>query len=252
MVRGELAGVRRATQDATSAIEGLSPAAGQAIREFFWKVRLVGATRVSLVRRFRRTWVGAHEAFMVFQAACERCPEQVGMEVSQGAQAELLKVSEFLDDLTDTIEGIHETTWGVLESSFDARRRAGLNGFESSVTVADPIGDALAWLSLLRSVAEHPRIEVKRGREEVALKNCVVGLAALYQSMVGKEPSRAYRAIETRRSGRKGETGEFLELARKLVGYACELLPEAAVPSSRSLSKIVRLVLEERKAKLSA
>ncbi len=171
------------------------------------------------------------------------------MEVSQGAQAELLKVSEFLDDLRNTIEGIHETTWGVLESSFDARRRAGLNGSASSVKVADPIGDALAWLSLLRSVAKHPRIEVTRGRDEVALKNCVGGLAALYRAKVGKELGRVYRAIETRRGDRIGETGEFLELARRLVGYAYELLPKAAAPNSRSLSKIVREVLEARKTK---
>ncbi len=174
------------------------------------------------------------------------------MEVSHEAQAELLKVSEFLDDLRNTIEGIHETTWGVLEASFDARRRAGLNGFASSVTVADPIGDSLAWLSLLRSVAEWPQIQVTRGRDEVALKTCVGGLAALYRAKVGKEPGRVYRAIETRRGDRIGETGEFLELARRLVGYAYELLPEAAAPNSRSLSKIVREVLEERKTKQGA
>ncbi len=171
------------------------------------------------------------------------------MEVSQGAQAELLKVSESLDVLGNTIEGIHDTTWGVLEASFVARRRAGLNGFASSVTVADPIGDALAWLSLLRSVAERPRIEVTRGRDEVALKNCVGGLAALYRAKVGKEPGRVYRAIGTSPGDRVREAGEFLELARSLVGFAYEPLPEAAAPS---LSKIVRDVLEERKVKQGA
>ncbi len=99
---------------------------------------------------------------------------------------------------------------------------------------------------MLGSLAEHPRIEVKQGRDEAAARRLVCGLAEVYRAVNGKEPGRVFRAIETSRGEPAGEAGDFLELVRGLAALAQSRL--AAVPraASLSLSKVVRQVLEER------
>ncbi len=56
-----------------------------------------------------------------------------------------------------------------------------------------PLQDCLDWPALLVWIAARPGIEVRRGRDEVALKTLVAVLADLYRAITGEEACRVYR-----------------------------------------------------------
>ena len=132
-----------------------------------------------------------------------------------------------------------------------AFRRSVLNGTEEtrgSLLVEDPVLQARAWLDRLQIALQRTQIRVERGRDEAPERALVAALAELYRVSTGKEPGRIYSPIETRKYGTPGEAGDFLELARTLVGYAAAELPADAACGTRSLSRMVRNELKRRKA----
>lgn len=244
-VRDELADIRRAIQGVTRLIERQSPPSRSAVQTYICRKHLVGRTRVRLGHTFRETWVAACDAFLVFQFACERYDE-VDVELSCTAREELASANEALDDLMAVIEGMSTPARRVLEWSCEDLEPC------KAEEIEDPLQNILEWMSLLEAVSARPRIEVKTGRDEVALKTLVAGLAELYRAITGKEPGRVYRAVKTRRGEPRGETGDFLKLVRMLVKYAHEAAPGIGKGGRKSLSKVVREVLEERRAAHSA
>ena len=106
---------------------------------------------------------------------------------------------------------------------------------------------ACVWLGRLQVALQCTRIRVGRGRDEAPERALVAALAQLYRVTTGKEPGRIYSPIETRKDRVAGEAGDFLELARTLVGYAAAELPADVACGTRSLSRIVRIELERRK-----
>ncbi len=112
----------------------------------------------------------------------------------------------------------------------------------------DPWQECLNWLALLEWIAARPRIEVRRGRDEVALKTLVAILPDLYRATAGEEACRVYRLVETRCSGPFGEGGDLLYLARPFVSYADEKAPRIGMTQPPSLARIVRQTLGERRA----
>ena len=247
LVRRELDDIGRAIREVAGSIERLSPSAHNAISTYFWRKRLVGRTGISVGRTFWQTWERAFDVFVLLQMACERSDE-TSLALSDSVRGELARISQTFDNMTAAIENASEPTREIIESSYDDLECSGDWRAQSKVEVKDACGDAVEWLALLRSVAARPRIEVKKGRDEAAEKQMVRGLAELYRAMTGKEPGRVYRVVETRRGDPVGEAGDFLELARTLAGYANDVLGVTTSDGKRSLSKIVRQILEERRA----
>ena len=76
----------------------------------------------------------------------------------------------------------------------------------------------------------------------------VRSLATLYQEMTRNEPVRIYYDSDTHRGDREGEAGDFLEFVRVFTSCVCEAIPYGKIVANRSMTRIVRDVLEERKS----
>ncbi len=109
-----------------------------------------------------------------------------------------------------------------------------------------PLQDCLDWLALLVWIADRPGIEVRRGRDDVALKTLVAVLADLYRATTGEDACRVYRLVETGCSGPFGE--DLLDLARPFVSYADEKALRIGMTQPPSLARIVHRTLEVRRA----
>ena len=250
-VRQELEEIARAILEVRDLIDGLGPPGRMAINAYFKRNGLVGRTRMNPGRGFWQTWRNACDAFLLIQAAYERFEER-GSEVSSATKAELTKIYKGLDLLMNAMEALSDPTRKVLKFSYRQLKRSGDLRVQPGPGTEYPITDALSWLSLLHSVATYPGIEVKRGRYEAPARRLVRGSAEVYREMTGEEPGRVYRAIETRGGDPVGEAGDFLKLVQEVARQADSLLPETASRGTRSLSKIVRDVLEERRAAQAA
>ena len=246
VVRQELDEIALAIREISRLIERLSPPANEAIRTYCWRKQIVSRMRACPARTFWRTWERAYDVFLLMQVACERV-EETGIELCDSTQEELAQVSGAFDGLAALIEGTNDATRDVLEASFDDLEESHDWRPPSKAGIAGPIQDAVDWLSLLGSIADRPQIEVKRGRDEAAVKELVRGLAELCRAITGKEPGRVYRAIETCCGDPVGEAGDFLELVRTFTSYIDEALSCREVAGNRFLSKIVREVLEDRR-----
>lgn len=243
MVRQELKGIAAAIWEAKVAIEGLSPSARRTAEEYFKRMDCAAPTRTTISRSFRQEWRRANEEFLQLQVACERAHERTNL-LDGEIQAELAEVPPPLDRLAKLLEAVSTPTMGVLKSTHRRLSRSGSWPLPANAKGPGSIEGALWRLSLLHSVATIPEVESKRGPDEAPARRLVCGLAELYRNATGKEPHRAFRADRVR----DGESGEFLELAREIVRKANELLPNTVVPGTLSLSKIVREVLDARKA----
>ena len=250
-LRGETQAITRPVQRAASLLQGRSPSARDAIRTYIWNRRLVGCTRVRRQRTYRETWQNAHDALMLVQVACERWDE-VGIQCSGPIRAELVNISNEIDALIAVFDGVSDLTRNFLRRSFAEFNR--LQDWPQALShgMDDPLRDVWDWLVLLEWIATRPRIEVRRGRDEVPQITLVAGLAELYREFTGEEARRVYRLVETCGSGPFGEGGDLLELARALVSYADEKAPGFVKTRPPSLARIVRQTLEKRRAALRA
>ncbi len=242
LVRDELNGVQAALRRATSATLYVSPEARAAIQWSFRQNRLATHPRPRQGSSFRQTWQSAHDAFLYFQVACERME---GMEnrLSDQVVQELEKAVQAFDLLRNAIEDLSRTTRDVIEETFDGSEVTAATSFRLDHVIEHPADHVLAWLDILGAILERVQIETKRGRDEAPERALVRALAELYRVTTGQEPGRTYRSI----GSPLGEAGNFLELVRSFVGYAKAALPDDAAYSTRSLSKIVRQELTERK-----
>ena len=248
-VRGELEEIARAILEVRDLIDGLGPPGRTAINAYFKRKGLIGRTRVSLGRRFGQTWRNACDAFLLLQVACERFEEKEH-EISSAIQAKLADVSRGFDRLMGVIETLSDPTWKVLRFSYRQLERSGDLRVQPGSGTKHPITDALSWLSLLHSVAAAPGIEVKRGGDEAPAKRLGHGLAALYREMTGKEPTRMYRGIVSRRGDPTGEAGDILELAKVLAKHGNSSLPKTVIGGTQSPSKVIRLKSHKRRPRV--
>ena len=243
MVRQELRRIADAIWKAKVAIEGLSPSARRAIEGYFERMGCAAPPRTTISRSFRQEWRRANEEFLQLQVACERAHERTNLFDGE-IQAELAKVPPPLDRLAELLEAVSTPTMGVLKLTHCRLSRSGSWPLPANAKSPGSIEGALWWLSLLHSVATIPEVESKPGPDEAPRRRLVCGLAEICRNATGKEPGRVFRADRVR----DGESGEFLELARAVVREANELLPNTVVLGTLSLSKIVREVLDARKA----
>lgn len=242
LVRDELKGVQAALRRATSATFYVSPEARAALRESFRRNQLAMYPRPQQGRNFRQTWQAAHDAFLYFQVACERM-EGLENRLSDQVRRELKKAIQAFDLLRNAIEDLSRTTRDVIEETFDGPEVTAATSTRPDHAIEDPVDHVLAWLDLLGAILERVQIETKRGRDEAPERALVRALAELYRVTTGQEPGRTYHSI----GSPLGEAGNFLELVRNFVGYSKAALPDDAACGTRSLSKIVRQVLTERK-----
>lgn len=242
LVRDDLKGTQAALRRATSATLSLSPEARAAIQWSFRQNRLATDPRPRQGSSFRQTWQAAHDAFLYFQVACERM-ERLENRLSDQVLQELEKAVQAFDLLRTAIEDLSRTTLDVIEETFDGPEVTAATSFQTDHAIEHPADHVLAWLDLLRTILERVQIETKRGRDEAPERALVRALAELYRVTTGQEPGRTYRAI----GSPPGEAGNFLALVRSFVGCAKAALPDDAACGTRSLSKIVRQELTERK-----
>ena len=246
-VRDELTKIRRVISKTSVVVQGLSPDARNATEARLRELGAAGGTCVSVESSFWLTWGRVHEGFLRIQFACQTSDAVEG-GISKAVHAELRKIENALDDVTITLDDASHLTRDVLERSFDDIRLAIRQRDQPMVASGTHIEVALAGLSFLERVVDYPRIEVKRGRDDAILRRMVRSLATLYQEMTGKEPVRIYYDSDTHRGDREGEAGDFLEFVRVFTSYACEAIPYGEIVANRSMARIVRDVLEERKA----
>ena len=246
LVRDELNGLQAAFQKVTNATLSVSPEARAALRESFRRNQLAMYSRPQQGRNFRLTWQAADDAFLYFQVACERREGQRGC-VSDRVDRELDTLIQAFDLLRSAIEDLTQITRDLLEETFDRPAATAATSIRPDHTIEDPAGCVLAWLKILGNTLERPQIEIKRGRDEAPERALVRALAELYRVTTRHEPRRTHRAFERFQSDVLGETGDFLELVRKFVGYANASLPGGIVCGTRALSKIVRQELTNLK-----
>jgi hypothetical protein len=244
----ELTELQGAIGDVACSIAALSPPGRKAIRAYFRRKRLVDRRRVCLGPTFQQTLDHAWEALLLLLAACIQRGEK-GLELPPAVQPEVACVGRALERLMGAGEGIGQATREVLDRTVEDLGRPRGRSKRGKAPTADPLKNGVAWLALLGSIAERPRIEVKRGRAEAAERGLVQGLAELYRMATGQEPSRVYRSSRTRRGDPRGETGDFLELAQALARYARNELGDPDPAATSPFSKIVREGLAERRSR---
>ncbi len=242
----EMRGVKKAHLEANRVLERLSAKAEDEIRISIWRNRFVGPARADRAQSFRQLWQLADDHFLCLQAACERIDPRES-QLSEDVRDELQLVVGVFERLRVEMGDLTSITQDALAHAF---RCSVLNGAEEtrgSLLVEDPVLQACVWLGRLQVALQCTRIRVGRGRDEAPERALVAALAQLYRVTTGKEPGRIYSPIETRKDRVAGEAGDFLELARTLVGYAAAELPADVACGTRSLSRIVRIELERRK-----
>ena len=242
-VRVDLGRILRTARHAASLAQNLSPGSKSAILGYLRQSGWLGRTHICRGPTFPQTWDSAHNALMLIQVACERQDPSSPILIGSNRK-ELARLSAALDTLIIAIESAVPLTRRILTRAH--RRRAAEWPKVATQVTEDPVQDLLGWLTLIESIASHPKIEVKRGPDDAHLRTLVQDLIAPYTKLTGREPRRAYMTAQTSRDEGNQESGEFLKLTRAVLAFANESIPDAAGVRPASLSRIVRHALEDR------
>ncbi len=206
---------------------------------------------IQLKQTLRESWGNGFNALLSFMVACEH-HEETRVPLSAYSPVQLEQVAVSLDEFINVLEGLRPATWDVLEHSFEMlSARSDWPGQPHSEGI-DPSENILAWLFMLKSVANHRPIEVKPGRDEASLKAMVEAAANLYRWLTDQEPHRIYQPDLKSSDVPAHEAGDFLALVQGITAIANEQLRTEDIMVPTSLSYIVRVVLEERKAEEAA
>ncbi len=199
---------------------------------------LVHAVRLSATRTRANT------------AAGEKKQQQKSLEptkLTTQVAEELKAFSAAIDALIETTDKLSQTSKGAIQETLVAQLSASRISANKRPTFNKLWDQAHEPLTLLAIGAERSEITKKKGRDEAALRRMINSLANVWKEFTGKPPRRSYDGKKAATTSQSGEEGKFLELARAITDCADQTLQKESLRvGSRSLSKIVRTVLEER------
>ena len=232
---------------ATKRLEGFEIATYVVVQSYLRHIGSHSNTCLRLKETLRESWGNGFNALFSFMIACER-HEETKVPLSTYVPVQLEQEAKSLDEVIKVMNALRPATWDVLEHSFEMlSARSDWPGQPHSEGI-DPSENILAWLSMLKSVANHRPIEVKPGRDEASLKAMVEASANLYRWLTDQEPHRVYQPDLKSSDVPAHEAGDFLALAQGITAIADDRLRTEGIMVPTSSSYIVRVVLEERKA----
>ena len=244
-VSRDLAKLAQAIDRATKQLEGCEIASYVVVQSYLRHIGHRSNTCLRLEETLRETWANGFTALVSVQVACER-HEETKVPLSTYLPAQLKQVTESLEEVIDVMNDLRPDTWVVLEHSFEILSAHSDWPRQPNSKGVDPRENILAWLSMLKSVASHCPIDVKRGRDEAPLKAMIEASANLYRWLTGQEPRRVYQPDLRSSDVPAHEAGDFLAFVQGIAAIADGRLRTEDIMVPRSLSFIVRAVLEER------
>ncbi len=247
VVNHELKSLREAIHRTLALLNDISPTAQELILAY---VRQYGGpAQVTLEPQisFHEFWGATFNVVFPYLAACERFDE-FGLKLPKSERTRLAQFVEVSDQMIYLVEDLSDVTQEALELGFEEMNRLPDLFIGQEIGSKDLRSVVIEGLSYIAVVLDHLDVKTKRGQEDVAAKSMVGGLAELMCTCTGEEPRRVTEQDQEQRWRPRKEAGTLLKLAQALSNCARDHLSDESIRVNTQLTKIVRQVLDERKA----
>ncbi len=196
---------------------------------------------------FHEFWGATFNVVFAYLAACERFDE-FGLKLPKSERTRLAQFVEVSDQMIYLVEDLSDVTQEALELGFEEMNRLPDLFIGQEIGSKDLRSFVIEGLSYIAVGRDPLDVKTKRGQEDGAAKSMVGGLAELMCTCTGEEPRRVTEQDQEQRWRPRKEAGTLLKLAQALSNCARDHLSDESIRVNTQLTKIVRQVLDERKA----